>query len=168
MGEEWRAIPGCEECEVSNHGRVRNAASGRVYACPVATTGYHRFVYNPRPGKRRAFAIFVHRAVMLAFVGPCPPGKQVNHRDGVKTNNRLDNLEYVTGSENMQHAARMGLAWSHKGERHCRAKLTEEAVREIRALVAAGEQKKAVAKRYGVSAFVVREVVGRRSWKHVA
>lgn len=51
----------------------------------------------------------VHVLVAHAFLGPCPPDHEVNHKDGDKANNRWDNLEYLTHAENMQHAVRIGL-----------------------------------------------------------
>lgn len=52
----------------------------------------------------------LHRWLYLTFVGPIPADRQINHKDGVKTNNALDNLEVVTAQENTRHAWQMGLA----------------------------------------------------------
>lgn len=51
----------------------------------------------------------VNRLVLEAFVGPCPDGHESNHKDGIKSNNDSENLEWVTHSENVQHAYRLGL-----------------------------------------------------------
>jgi transcriptional regulator with XRE-family HTH domain len=76
--------------------------------------------------------------VLSAFV-PQPKGKdQVNHIDGVKTNNNLDNLEWVTGKENMRHSFDLGLEKGRKGEEHNMAKLSNEDVLTIRKLYAGG------------------------------
>jgi hypothetical protein len=61
-----------------------------------------------RQNGKRIFRM-VHRLVALVALGPCPYGKQVNHRNGNKKDNRAANLEYVTPSENMRHAIEMGL-----------------------------------------------------------
>lgn len=113
LPEEWRAVPGHPAYEVSSHGRVRRVARGigavpgRVLrAWPQRSKGYLSLtLYTAR--QRRD--VLVHRLVAAAFLGPCPPGHEVNHRDGHKPNNAAANLEYVTGAENMRHAAARGL-----------------------------------------------------------
>lgn len=57
----------------------------------------------------RYFTCLVHRLVLEAFVGPCPPGYETNHGNGQKADNTLANLEYVTPSQNLQHAWDTGL-----------------------------------------------------------
>jgi hypothetical protein len=108
----------------------------------------------------------VHSLVLRAFVGPRPPEHQIDHGDGVKTNNRLSNLEYVTAVENVRRArARVG-AWDVRGEAHGRSKLTEAAVRQIRQ-ACRNESQTAVATRFGITQANVSEIVGRRTWRHV-
>lgn len=118
MNEEWRLFFN-GLYEVSNFGNVRravdgiNTKAGQLKKPSINTYGY-LIIGAYDSGKRKN--IFVHRAVMDAFVGPCPKGMAVNHKDGNKLNNHLDNLEYVTPKENMIHAAEHGL--TAKGERH--------------------------------------------------
>lgn len=110
--EEWRPVVGYEEVySVSSLGRVRRERAyhttwaGRVlrtYLC----AGYHRLMLSLNNQKRQ---YFVHQLVAVAFLGPYPPGQMVNHKDGVKLNNRPENLEYCTPRENMEHASRLGL-----------------------------------------------------------
>jgi len=111
MGERWKP---CFEgyYEVSDIGRVRRikpgsgTRKGRILNPPISKSGYRDAQVTIR---RKTLRSFVHRLVAKAFLGPCPPGKQVNHKDGVKTNNRVENLEYVTHKENALHAYRLGL-----------------------------------------------------------
>jgi len=118
----------------------------------------------------------IHQLVMLAFVGAYPPGKpHINHKDAVKTNNRLDNLEFVSRAESAMHAFRLGLIgqrlgetcqW-HRGERHVWAKFTEATVADARRRRAAGGSLSSLAKRYGVSITGLRKAVTRETWAHV-
>lgn len=110
MEEVWKTIKDYENLyEVSNHGRVRSlkraTTSGKVLKQYVNPKNGYCYVTlskdNVRIGKR------VHKLVMGAFSGEC--NLQINHLDGNKTNNCLDNLEYCTASENMIHAYQMGL-----------------------------------------------------------
>jgi hypothetical protein len=108
-GERWRVVPAFERryC-VSTSARVCRIINGHLR--PVAPHQlkngylYTRLVNGP---EKKMFRL--HRLVMWVFVGPCPDGFVVNHKDGDKTNNCLDNLEYVTPSENYFHAVRLGL-----------------------------------------------------------
>ncbi|HHA2946403.1 TPA: HNH endonuclease signature motif containing protein [Stenotrophomonas maltophilia] len=112
-------------------------------------------------GRRRVLA---HRVVWEAAVGPIPLGLQVNHKNGVKTDNRLCNLELVTPSENLRHAHRIGLKHSEVGVDRYNAKLDDEAVRDIRRSV---EKQLILARRYGVHPSIISEVRARKRWAHV-
>ena len=111
MTEEWRPVVGYEGTyEVSNQGRVRSVDRivefadghsrryrGRVIKQSVNGGGYP--VLGLWRGGRGEGAR-VHRLVLAAFVGPCPEGEEVRHRNRIKTDVRLANLEYGTRAEN--------------------------------------------------------------------
>lgn len=105
---------------------------GDVYICKPASTlvtkwGYEKVAYR---WKTTMFYTSVHRLVMLAFKGPCPKGKEVNHIDGNKSNNKLSNLEYVTKKENARNALDRNAY--KRGQDHYRNKLTRNQAKEIR------------------------------------
>lgn len=98
--EQWRAIPGYEgRYEVSDRGRVRSLVRGKakIMVAPIDRYGYARLSLRISGGRRNWR---VHQLVALAFIGPCPPGLDVLHGDGVKTNCIPSNLRYGTQSEN--------------------------------------------------------------------
>lgn len=93
--------------EISNFGRVRILATGKIFTRSVQwySSGYpsfypHRKIIKDKELPRKALAI--HVQVMRAFVGECPDGMEIDHIDGNRNNSRLDNLEYVTHSENIR------------------------------------------------------------------
>ncbi len=110
----------------------------------------------------------VHRLVALAFI-PNPDFKpEINHRDGIKNNNRVSNLEWETGKENVKHAVENGLFNSLRGSKHPHSKLTEEIVLEIRREYATKEISQTdLAKKYGVPQGRISCVVNRKSWTHI-
>lgn len=111
MSEEWRAIPGIVEYEISSLGRLRNLTKGIVLA-KQQTSGYHSYSVRRADGKR--LHVKAHRLVAIAFI-PNPEGKrEVNHIDHDKTNNRVENLEWVTPKEN---AAKAIAAGAYKGRK---------------------------------------------------
>ena len=156
--------------EASNLGRIRRTApgwrtyAGRILKAPCNSAGYPHLALS-RNGKSKYY--LVHQLITLAFFGPCPDGREINHKDGVKTNNRLDNLEYVTPSENQQHALACDLRTPAHGEQHFRAKLTEKDVRDIRVALANGASLRGLGRKYGVHATAIRDIGLGKTWKHV-
>ena len=137
LEERWLPIPDYEGWyDVSNWGRVRRIKAynsthvGRILKQSNDGRGYMEVCLCKNGEHHIARA---HRLVMSAFVGLCPEGSEVNHKDGVKTNNHLDNLEYVTRSENAIHSHNMGLQ-SQRGENNANSILKEDDVHKIRKL----------------------------------
>lgn len=110
-----------------------------------------------------AHVAMVHRMIWEAANGPIPDELQINHINGRKADNRLINLEVVTGSENCLHAFRTGLS-DARGEKNGRAKLTAADVLQIRASC---ERHNVLALRYGVNSDTIRDVRRMRSWRDV-
>lgn len=125
-------------------------------------TGYHQCLLAIAPQKYQLFR--VHRLVMEAFVGPSP--LLVNHKNGVRNDNRLENLEYVTRSQNQIHA-RDVLGTGTEGERNGRAKLTEKDVLEMRRLRLEGATQKELITRFGVNRNMVQRILYRKAWTHI-
>jgi hypothetical protein len=109
----------------------------------------------------------VHRLVASAFLGQSPEGKyDINHKNGDKADNSVANLEYCTSAENRKHAFATGLQ-SLKGEKHTRAKLTDEMVFEIRRRLAAGESQQSIARSADVDPSNISHIARGRRWAHL-
>lgn len=158
MSEEWRPIPG-SKCAASNLGRIRGLKGQATFGGRDGN-GYKTFWLNI-DGKNRYYK--VHRLVMLAFYGPST--LEVNHKNGVKDDNRLENLEYCTRRENHLHAIDYGLT-QQRGSRSNLAKLTEEQVEEVLTLMAHMKAKE-VAERLGVTSRLINIIRKRQAWPHV-
>lgn len=82
-------------------------------------THYMKPQVHPRGGHLRLGALgYVHQLVARAFIGPCPPGLEVRHKDGNPANNHIDNLEYGTRADNMQDRLNHGNN-PHRNKTHC-------------------------------------------------
>ena len=103
----WRFIKGYENIyQISNNGQVKSLRNNKILAPGKTTSGYD-FVLLSVKGKRENKMI--HRLVAETFI-PNPNGfKEVNHIDGDKNNNTVDNLEWCTRKDNLKHAVDMGL-----------------------------------------------------------
>ncbi|PZQ55753.1 MAG: HNH endonuclease [Novosphingobium pentaromativorans] len=169
MIEEWKPVPGYEGIySVSNFGNVRRELS-RTFAkagsiLKASLRNGYPFVQLCRDGVRTSTSI--HRLVAEAFIGPCPTGKCVNHIDANRQNNRINNLEYVTQTENVEHAYALGLR-DARGSGNGQALLTESDVRAIRDGCTRRGDQTALARRYGVSPSTIRDIVKGRTWQHV-
>lgn len=114
----WRDIPNTNgQYKASNDGKVMTVKTGRILAPIIDARGYERVCLFKADRERR---YKVHRLIANTFL-PNPEGKQqVNHKDGNKRNNCVDNLEWVTNEENLRHAIANGLRDGHK--RYCNSK----------------------------------------------
>ena len=168
--ETWLTIPEFEgRHEVSNLGRVRSlprtvmrtggkilTVKGRVMK-PFLNKGYPRYTFT-QDGK---FVYkFAHQLVMLCFVGPCPEGQEVRHKNDNREDCRLSNLEYGTRSQNIADCKRNG------GFRNGASHLTDDIVREIynRPLTELGRE---LAAEFKVSIGTISAIRSGKAWLHL-
>ena len=172
MKEIWRDVVGYEGIySVSNIGRVRRdkkangATVGKILKAHLNIDGYPTIsLVKYKLGKNTR----VHKLVAGAFIGIRPDDLVVNHIDGVKANNNVNNLEYVTRSENIRHAIRLGLKKPSVGESQGLSKLKEKDVIEIRRLHKLGNiVHSELAKVFNVSYSAISQVLSRKTWKHI-
>jgi len=114
-------------------------------------------------GKKHTL-VLLHRIVALAHIENNNNLPQVNHKDGVKSNNHKDNLEWCTGIENMRHSWRIGLRVMEQGEKHPRSVLTEKEAAEI---LISGKSDIELGRIYGVSPTTAFNIKTGRTWKHL-
>jgi len=168
-GEKWLPIAGFEGWyEISNLGRVKRVNGDNSAVAGKILNPWNRKDYAGvslyKDGIESSFN--VHKIVTATFLGPCPEGKEVNHIDGDKANNKLSNLEYATHSENMLHAFSSGLL-TRKGEKNSSSKLTESDVHEIRRLFVEGIKPSPIALVFGVHSSTICKILNRKSWSHL-
>lgn len=130
--EEWREVRGVGEYaglyEVSNLGRIRTIATGRIRSLTVSNRGYLTVLFKRRGNGKR---FYVHRLVANAFI-PNPNNKRtVNHIDGNKQNNNVDNLEWATYEENISHSWKTGLRSLTKEQREAVSRIRSKPVLRI-------------------------------------
>lgn len=117
---EWRSIPGYPRHEVSSDGRVRSLpgkrAAGKILSARIMSTGYAAVTLD-RDGQKSNH--LVHGLVLLAFVGPRPPGLVTRHLNGISTDNSVSNLTWGTQSENMYDRVRHG-THPNAAKAHCK------------------------------------------------
>ncbi len=168
MIEEWRPIQQHPKYEVSSLGRIRfriDHETTRPVKGSVMKIGYPAISIKC-PVRKINKLLTVHRLVMAAFHGPST--KFVNHKNGVKIDNCIENLEYCTQKENNQHAFKTKLirSWQERGLVPPRSILNEKKVIEIRSLLLDGATVKDVAKVFSVHYQTIYAIKVGRTWKH--
>ena len=166
MVEEWRPVVGHEGWyEISSLGRARSLRNRYGNPRVKMLTAWLRLGYPTVSirGLDRSRPVSVHRLVAAAFLGPCPRGHEVNHKDFDRANPTLTNLEYVTHSENNRHAFQHGRR-PVVGERVGASKLTDAAVREIRQTTGTNVE---IARRFGVHPVTILRARKGEQWRHI-
>jgi hypothetical protein len=172
MSERWLPVPGYDGWyDVSDEGRVRSWRNGRWptrRAAPFLVVGTidkggYRRVCLQKSGRDSAQRI--HRLVLAAFVGSCPPGREAGHLNGIPHDNRASNLAWVTKAENEAHRKRDGGV--PQGERNPSAVLAETQVQSIRARAGSVTQE-VLSAEYGVHQSTISNIITGKRWAHVA
>jgi hypothetical protein len=174
--QELFDIPGFSRYAATENGDLFSRDYKRTGAVrklkPAITGGYYKTMLKNDNGKY--ITVSVHRIIARTFHGVRPIGFDVDHVNGIKTDNRAGNLEYVTHSVNCQRSFDLGLQKKKRGSLNGMAKLTENDVFEIRKHALKfnnrGYGKNEIAKKYGVSSAHIKDIVSKRRniWPHVS
>jgi len=171
MEEIWKDVKGYESYyQVSSLGSVKSLGNNKFKKEKVLKFGKDKVGYclvnlcvN---GKVKMYK--VHRLVALTFLENPENKPQVNHINAIKNDNRVENLEWNTYSENIRHAFDNGLNKGRKGEIHHKSKLTEKEVIKIREVYSTGSySKKEIGVIFKVSQTQICRIVNRKNWSHI-
>lgn len=158
--EKWISIKGYEGLyEVSDQGRVRSFRNKeeRILKTYLQSSGYEVVCLCVNYKRKK---IMVHRLVAIHFLDNPKNKPQINHKNGIKTDNRLINLEWNTPSENSKHAIENGLV-NKKPER---TKLTEKDILDIRSSNLSLIE---LSKIYKVNHGYISKIKNRKRWTHI-
>jgi hypothetical protein len=178
MVEEWKDIEDYEGIyQISNIGRCKSlgrtieAVNGVIYRYKTiilkqqtCKQGYKKVTLGTYKRKK---SFLVHRLVANAFIDNPENKPQINHKNCIKGNNNIENLEWSLCVDNIRHAFKNELHY-RKGEFNGKSKLNEHQVMEIYTLAQRGDtQQSEIGKLYKVSSETVSAIKNKRSWKHI-
>ena len=159
--EVWRDIKGYEGIYmISDQGRVK--FDKEKILKPGRNPDGYLLVILSKDKIRKTCTI--HRLLCLNFLDNPNNQKTINHINGIKDDNRLENLEWCSQSHNVKHAFNNGLKISSKGINHGRSKLTEKQIIEIRSSNLKGVE---LGRLYGVDHTTISLIKRRKNWKHI-
>jgi hypothetical protein len=167
--------------EISNKGTIKSLPrrgrvglriyGGSIMKPELEKDGYHKVMLQTTTHGRKRF--FVHRLVAEAFLPNVKKLSSVNHKDGNKTNNCVENLEWISVRDNNRHAFSTGLNKYNnalpvlRGAKHNMAKLADSDVIEIRRKFLSGERIKNISLSHGITYDNAWSICKRKSWKHI-
>jgi hypothetical protein len=157
---EWKPVKGFEELyEVSNTGEVRGLKRGVLLSQTTKSNGYKSVKLSKNSKYEHRY---VHRLVAEAFLENPQNKKTVNHKNGKKDMNNVENLEWLTYSENHKHAYNTGLK-ERKATRG-NTKLSSPDVVKIRFLLSQGITHQTIADMFNVSRYTITDISIGKSW----
>lgn len=149
----WLPVPGRPEFQVASDGRIKGVKGKEMN--PMRNETGHLFVTSGRKSKK----LYVHRAVLFAFIGPPPPDQEARHLNGIPDDNRLENLAWGTKQQQHEDDRRNGTPRGSGPQ-----KLTPDKVHEIRGLQFILSSRE-VARKFGISHTVVQKIWRRKIWR---
>jgi len=159
--ERWKSISEFPNYEVSNLGNIRHKKNRKVLKQSKHKNRYSMISFR-KGGKQ--YCRYIHRLVLFAFFG-YEEGMECNHVDGDKTNNKINNIEWCTKSDNLKHAHSIGLR-SSKGENNGFSKLKKGEVWLIRKLWDSGKSTQTfIASMFHVAISTVNYIVTGKTWQ---
>ena len=159
--EVFKKITVCENYSISNYGRVRNDVRN-TFLSPRKLRGYERVSlwYNSKANDHR-----IHRLVAQEFIENKENKPEVNHKNGIRNDNRVVNLEWVTGEENVDHKKKvLNQGDTFKGKNNSNSTLTEKNVIDIRISTLS---RKELAEIYNVSVTQIGRIITKKLWTHI-
>lgn len=174
--EGWRDVVGFEGAYlISNRGRLYSLLRG-IFCRPIVNNrGYLKTIIRDENG--RQITVLIHTLLARAFLGPCPEGKEINHKNGIKTANVVGNIEYVTHQYNVKHAYDIGLSVPRFGNatltpqdvirlRKEWKKLKEARYKVGRSRLNNGEMA-GLSQKYAITPEQVHCIVNGKAWRHL-
>lgn len=178
--EEWKYIlniPLLNGYECSNFGNIRNLSKNYFTNGSITQKGYVKLYVRKKGDKVYCFPI--HQLVLLCFIGPCPYDHCPDHKDTIRHNNRLDNLQYISNIENRKQGGRKfkgkmredgfgdKISEALSGEGHPLSRLKNEDIFKIRSLSDNGMLHKEIAILFKMSRSQISRISRRTAWDHI-
>lgn len=150
---------------IDDNGYIYSDNIGKMRTRNKGNTEYQIINFMTIDGKKKTYR--VHRLVMMAFRPIKNMEKfEVNHKDGDKKNNNLENLEWCTSSENQIHAIKHGLQKIRRGEESNFSKLKKDNIKEIFSLRNKGYTQKEIAEKFNCSSSNISYILNKKTWQN--
>jgi len=166
-GEIWAKIPNYPDYQISNTGRIKSfkGSKCKFMSSAYCSNGYEKLILRNENGPKN---FTVHRLVAESFVKNPFNKKEVNHKNGIKSDNQAKNLEWVTRKENIRHSYETGLKVNRSGEKCPNAKLNEINVLTLKTFIPVKKYTNIeLAKIYNITPSTVSVIKNGRTWGHI-
>lgn len=158
--EQLKEVPNFPLYSASSFGYILNNKSKRILKECLLNCGYKQVSLCNNGAVNN---VLVHRVIAKTFIENPENKKQVNHINGIKTDNSLENLEWNTRSENQLHSIKTGLRTT-KGVKNSQCKLSEK---EVINILNDKRQYKFISEQYKISISTVSDIKRGYSWSHI-